>query len=506
MNKFIKKGSRVKKIKLNAIFILLWVTILSGCNGGGGGSSDPTPNHSPTPSNLPNVFSLTSVKDLQFDILKLDNSAIVGNLNRAKVAGHVSYKIKLTNPNSFALSINKIKFENESSYLFIRNTESDNCFNQSWYLQSASGTTLAMPSDASCSFYTTSPWIQSYTSDMSQAGAKYRHDFVNYTATAAGFGFSRTGTYRTSMHCESGCYPTGTQASLNDGTNNTINSKYYTWPISRGIFKDYPQASFIQDGNSVINLYLSGGYITMAKYPVAYDDSQLDLLPTTTVTPSVVYSGSSATSLNNFVFSSSGLQGLMSAELSFQGASILSLRDYIGAIGSSTFLSGLNNTLYSQDSYGIEYLRSDDSLKWITALSANLPQVGTLYGADVDGNLIIKVGSTTSCYLKNVNYASIPALSNLSDIQTQNIRSSKYLYSKNAAANEQFYNLDQQVVTNPFSYQVDATDCQTIPVILASESQIIITEKYTAVATGQGYFFVSPANTSAGENDDSGVN
>jgi|LauGreDrversion4_2_1035121.scaffolds.fasta_scaffold576199_1 hypothetical protein len=65
--------------------------------------------------------------------------------------------------------------------------------------------------------------------------------------------------------------------------------------------------------------------------------------------------------------------------------------------------------------------------------------------------------------------------------------------------------LDQQVVSNPFSYQVDATACQTIPVVLAAENPIIITEKYTAVATKQGYFFVSSTNTSAGENDDSGV-
>ena len=498
------------KIKSLSTLAIL-TSVIAAC--GGGSSPAPTPSPtSPTPSNLPNVFNLSSVKDLQFDILKLDNSVIVGNLNRTKVAGHVSYKIKVTNPNSFPLSINKIKFENESSYLFIRNNESDNCFKQSWYLQNSSGTTLAMPARASCSFYTVSPWIQSYTSDMSQAGAKYRQDFISYTATADGFGFSRAGAYRTTMHCESGCYPSGTQASLSAGTKNTINSKYYTWPISRGIFKDYPSAAFIQDGNSVINLYLPAGYLTMEKYPVAYDDSQLDLLPTTTVTPSTIYNGL-ATSLTDFVFNSSGTQGLMSAQLSF-GTSILSLEVdsatgvYIGSIiGSKIFLSGLNNTLYAQDSYSIQYLRSDGSgyLSWITALSANLPQVGTLYGTDVDGNLIIKVGSTTSCYIKNVNYANIPALSNLGDIQTQNIRSSKYLYSKSPAASEQFYNLDQQVVSNPFSYQVDATACQTIPVVLAAENPIIITEKYTAVATKQGYFFVSSTNTSAGENDDSGV-
>lgn len=317
------------------------------------------------------------------------------------------------------------------------------------------------------------------------------------------------------MHCESGCYPIGTQAILSDGTNNAINSKYYTWPISRSIFKDYPQASFIQNGNSVINLYLSAGYITMEKYPVAYDDSQLDLLPTTTVTPSTVYNGL-ATSLNDFVFNSNGTQGIATAYLISQGnisditmgiGQTSATGYFSGAFGDMTLFNGLNNILYEQGSQGIEYLLPNDkNFSWITALSANLPQVGTLYGADVDGNLIIKVGSTTSCYLKNASYNSIPALSNLSDIQTQNIYSSKYLYSKSPAAGEQFYNLDQQVVNNPFSYQVDATVCQTIPLVLAAESQILITEKYTAVATSQGYFFVSSANTSAGENDDNGVN
>ena len=45
-------------------------------------------------------------------------------------------------------------------------------------------------------------------------------------------------------------------------------------------------------------------------------------------------------------------------------------------------------------------------------------------------------------------------------------------------------------MNNPFSYQVDTTICQTIPTMLAAESQIIITDKYTAVATELGYFFV----------------
>lgn len=400
----------MRKRSLNMLTII--TSVIAACGGGGGGSTPaPTPSPSPTPSNLPNVFNLSSVKDLQFDILKLDNSVIVGNLNRAKVAGHVSYKIKVTNPNSFPLSINKIKFENESSYLFIRNNESDNCFKQSWYLQNSSGTTLAMPARASCSFYTVSPWIQSYTSDMSQAGAKYRQDFISYTATADGFGFSRAGAYRTTMHCESGCYPSGTQASLSAGTKNTINSKYYTWPISRGIFKDYPPAAFIQDGNSVINLYLPAGYLTMEKYPVAYDDSQLDLLPTTTVTPSMVYNDL-ATSLTDFVFNSSGTQGIAAAYLISQGnisditmgiGQTTASGYFSGAFGDRALLNGLNNILYEQGSQGIEYLLpSDRNFSWITALSANLPQVGTLYGTDVDGNLIIKVGSTTSCYIKNL--------------------------------------------------------------------------------------------------------
>lgn len=502
----------------NVVIILMCLTAgLSACNGGGNSSPAPTPSMSPSPAptNLPNVFSLTSVKDLQLDILKLDNTAIVGNLNRTKVAGHVSYKIKLTNPNSFALNISKIKFDNESAYLLMKNNESDNCFNQSWYQNTSTAATLLMPAGGSCSLYTISPWIQSYTSDKSQAGGKYQQDFVNYTASTSGFVFSRSGTLRTGMWCESGCYPIGNKDSMADGSNNAINSKYYNWPISRSVFRNYPQNAFVQDGNSVVNIYQGSDYITMQKESVVYDANQLDLVATSANPPIVVYSAAGSSAVYSFYISRSGTQGLAGVRLFGQsGPSVIGLSIgeissgyFIGALSNGTFLSGLNDVLYEQDHiYGIDNLDSNGILDNISRISPKLPGFGVLYGADTENNLIIKSNNKTACYIKNIYYESIPALSDLSDIQTQPIISSKYYYSRNSATSERFYNFDQLVISNPFSYQVNTTMCQTLPILLAAESQIIITEKYTAVATDLGYFFVSAQNTSSGENDDMGVN
>lgn len=494
---------------------------LTACNGGGGSDNSNPPQPSPTPTppeTLPNVFDQNSVKDLKFDVLKLDNSTIVGSLNLTKVAGHVSYKIKLTNPNSFTLNINNIKFDNEDSYLFTRNNESDNCFNQSWYQQNNTSTTLAMPTNGSCSFYTTSPWIESYTTTLGASGAKLRHDFINYTATANGFGFSRAEIFRTNMWCNSGCSPLGNKASEVATTNNTINSKYFSWPISRSIFKNYSSASLIQNGNSIINLYAQYSEIMMQNYQVTYDASKLDLT-TTAVEPVTMISNAlnyKASGINTFAFNRNGNSGAFEGDSINYGNSGFGLRIsnttldgyYFGGNDGKTYLSGLNGTIYKQNANGddLSFMNGNYEFKWLKTISNNLPLNGTLYGADIGGNLIIKTGSKTACYLANLNYESIPALSNLEDIQTQPITSSKFLYSKNSSFGESFYKLNKQLVANPFSYQVSTSNCQTIPVGLTATDKIIITEKYAAVATTLGYFFVAPEFISNGENDDNGVN
>lgn len=477
------------------------LVMLSGCNGGG--SSQPEPSPTTTPLALPNVFDQSSVKDLQFNVMKIDNSEINNGIDLTKVAGHAYYKIKITNPNKFNLNITNVMFEHESSYLFVNNKESDNCFNQAWYISDGANTMLEMPANGSCSLYTISPWIKSYTTILSQVGEHSRLDFVNYTAIANGFGFSRLRYLRTNMWCESGCYPIGTMKELNASDDNTINLRYYTWPISRSIFKDVSPSSLIQNGDFVIEPYLDLGYIRMKKYPVSYDKNQHDLLPLQNVESFIAYNGT-ASALRSFSFNSDGSQGLIYAVLTQleRGRSILGLNigyssatgKYVAGAGDNDFfISGLNNVLYHENYSGaIGYLDNNNSLDDLNSLIPNIPIYGSLYGVDINNNFVIqpKNESNIYCYLKDINYGRIPALSNLSDIQTQPIISSKHLYSKNTNFAELFYNFNQKIMDNPFSYQVDTTICQTIPTMLAAESQIVITDKYAAVATDLGYFFV----------------
>lgn len=551
----------MKKYKLSIVLSAISGAGLIACNSGSGIVYPPQP---PQPK-YPLIYDYSQIKELTVTILTESNQPIIGALNRTKVGGHVDYKLKITNPNNFALTISNMAINTITSnpeteeYLLHENNKSDNCFNQSWYKESGNGSYyMMMQPNATCSFYVTSPWIERYYTSFVDSSGPARVEssvsYFNYTANAGTFGFETDSVRRINMWCESGCEPIGMNAESKDNYTHTDNpaniivSKYMVWRGTEDVYNTYnlglPESDFLLSGTAIyanqnmgpeIQIYNIYGYDAKTSKLEYSTSGSIGLAPT--------YPSRYDWSIGNILNQIYNLDGSLIISTTnsltpwpdpkINGARIYTtMLDQLESRIFSTYkfdsqyyeYSGLDNKIYEQSSYdNTLYATFDPFARAIPLkdISANLPQAGQFYGADESGNLIIQPNGSNSirCYFKNMDYtSSMPPSSNLSDIKNQSIRSVYHLYSKNTVPNESFFDFNKQSQNNPFVYQVGTSNniCGTVPiglVVSPDGNHIIITKKYTAIHTNQHiassnndyYLYIPPEYTSSGENDDTGI-
>jgi hypothetical protein len=509
----------MKKVSLPVLIISS--AILAACNSGGG---TPAPITSPPPPIYPNLNS-DSVKPIIFKTLKLDNSALT-SIDLSELGGHAKYKISITNPNTYSMNVLKLNFADNASkgnYYFSKNAESDNCFNQSWYKTSESGSILEMPANASCSLYTTSFWLSS-----SYGGGS---DRINYTMTHDNdFGINIVGNKEVNGWCTKKCTPIGTN--INPTTtveSNKVSYKTMSLKLTNNTVLNTLQVDGIALGG---NYMFSSGIaspnkVEFTRYEVSYNETSKDLNIVgggTDFGPTYSFNPAKTPDISGFSVNKEG------EYISFNFKDFGTIFWVMG-IGSYTStglsdvntiaLQGLDNNIWWNSEVGGKlYYQSFNNFKAIKplneiSLNSNLPSTNsTILGVDQYSNFVIKTGGNVDCYRKlsnnPVTYSlAIRAMSftALSD----HLISVNNLYTNHAVLPNLYYSINGNEATLPFDiyYVVDAGLCQAMPtqngqatpyIAVPKDNTLVITDEYSALKTESGYYFVSKGLTSAGNN------
>ncbi|HMT03754.1 MAG TPA: hypothetical protein PKD00_10745 [Burkholderiales bacterium] len=505
------------KKQLNLYSTLIISLFFAGCIGETNNNNNNQPNP-PNPQDLPNVFDANSVQNIKFETLKLDDSYLK-NIDLTKVAGHATYKIRITNPNNFIANITNINFNNERStgnYYFSKNSEADNCFNKSWYKQNSSGASLAMPAKDSCSLYTTSLWL----GIQQQSGT----DTIDYELTNAGFGFQVKAGRKINLWCNNGCSPIGRKDFSPTITNNTISfTTSILTPTSDPTINNIPLNGFALGGDYLFSVGTASlSKLSFTRYQINYnkDKGNLDILggkdfssqTGAAVVPS--YSGFAISKDGYYATYTYNRPNFYSSTTLVQnidtGRTYGTITNEEPTIG----LQGLdNNLLWNSASYHL-FFQTDfitHTLAGLNKLSPTLPyDNSTILGVDADGNMVIKTGSSINCHMKQTNYVPVSSLSSFTALG-DSLVSSKYLYTNHANSVNKYYNFNGNVLlANNLYYQVDTSLCQVISLAentatpflaIPTNYTLIITDKYTAIKTNAGYSFASIQSTSDGNNN-----
>ncbi len=514
-----KKNINLKR----SVFISMACLDLIAC---GGGNNAENKNPNPSPQNLPNVFDSTSVKNIKFDALRLDNSYLK-EVDLTKIAGHADYKIRITNPNSFNMNVTNLDFTNNFSkgnYYFIKNKELDNCFNQNWYIASASGASLNMPANSSCSFYTTSIWLGTQQLNANNT------DTIDYIVNNNGFGFQVKSNEKIKLWCKANCSVIGQQSKAQEPvTENRINVVHNKFNLS----SDPIINSISTDGFALGGEYLfssgvaSIGALKFTRYQVYYNSNtgNLEIIGHNSFKEQfadesviVSYSGFATQNNGSFVAHNVILPDNNSFMMFYEASKEIygAYSSHIGSDGIS--LQGLDNNIwFNSKEHNLFYQIKDSNyhIKPLNLLSPNLPyKDSTILGVDSNGNMVIKTGNEINCYIKNFNYFKVTTPSTTLNIGGLNyplgdsVISYKYLYTNHANLDNKYYDVNGDPLSFDIYYQIELSNnlCQVMPIgapylVVPKDTTLIITDKYTAIKTKSGYTFASPNDTSDGRNN-----
>jgi hypothetical protein len=490
-----------KKIIKSLLLSGLTIVLIS-CVGGSGGSNQPNPPAPPAPKDLPNPFDNSSVKDIKFETRNLDDT-LLPYIDLTKVGSHIDYKITITNPNKFNMLLANIQFE--KNYYFAKNDKPDNCFNKSWYSQNAElGVYLNMPSNSNCSLYTTSIWYENYSRDTKFS------DTVNYKIINNNdWGYTVSKDKRQDIWCKSECLSSKTVTELPELANQIYHHIENLNPIADSSINALPITSFSLNGEYIVDGYVTGEVhdFGMERKKVVFDKDQnafkiLDTKIRHQQRPSgsqmfleLMVNRDGADALGRFIVTGTP-RGENAYYAKFENSSpYLTMPDIYGH--EFSFAIGLDNKVWLNDSarmprYNIN--PTDDYLSDWSAISPNLDGIVTdVVYSDLENNIITKKDDRLSCYTAGKSYKD-PLIADIGVRVNSKIISNTHIYANTSASEDlkKYYDFSQNEISFPVTYEFDAASCTlTNKFFVKTGSDMVITDKFTAVKTDKGYAIVN---------------
>ncbi len=482
-----------------------FIVLLSSCGSGNGTTKTDQISPIDPMNKYPNPFDNNSVRDISFTTKNLDDT-LLPYVDLSKVGSHIEYKIIISNPNEFSVNLTNLQFGN--NYYFEKNDNKDNCFNQSWYIKDETNVgvqNLNMPANARCSLYTTSIWYVNNSNELANI-----IDYVNYEVkNDSNWGYTINANKRNKIWCKDKCSSTTPVAEL-PATNNSISFHLIKMsPLSDEVINSIPFTGFSLNGAYVFNGECIGNYLGVNRTKIIFNKDK-DIIEhykePLTIGYQLAFDYCSFRSVSprrdgEYAAADFHLHGEQGAnQVYYFNFKILSWTDNWNTRKTLSLVQGQDNKVWlSSEIFMPRYNANDDYWRTLnnwSKLSPNLKDVSVnVLATDLNGNVVAKDSNNKIyCYSVNNNYNEIQADPTLKSNNQILANDDLYAIQPNNQIRN-YYDFNQNKLSFVATYKFDANTCKVTDKFLVAPYQMIITDKFTALKTNEGYVAFAPEET-----------